>query len=107
MVGVEAATGANDSSTQAYLGVELGPPPLGQSGALVELVFPGGPAQSAGVMVGDILTSIDGRAVTSANGAVAAIGAQSPGASVTLGLNRLGSSITLTVTLGSRTSGSP
>jgi PDZ domain len=111
MVGVEAATGAGDraasSSVHAYLGVEVGAPLLGQSGALVELVVPGGPADDAGVMIGDVITSVGGRTVTSAGSAVSAIDAQHPGASVVFGIERFGQSMTLTVTLGSRLAGSP
>jgi len=107
MIGVEAATGAGGPATRAYLGVELGPPLLGQTGAVVELVLPGGPAEGAGVMVGDVITAVDGRSVTSVAAAVSAIGALSPGARATLGIERLGAPMTITVTLGSRTAGSP
>jgi S1-C subfamily serine protease len=87
--------------------VELGPALLGQTGALVELVAPGSPAAAAGVAAGDLITSVDGREVTSASSAKAAIEALHPGASVVLGIDRLGGSLTLSATLGSRTSSSP
>jgi hypothetical protein len=107
MIGVEAATGAGGPATRPYLGVELGPPLLGQTGAVVEFVVPGGPAQVAGVMVGDMITAVDGRSVTTAAAAVTAVGSLSPGASATLAIERLGAPVTITVTLGSRTAGSP
>jgi S1-C subfamily serine protease len=108
MIGIEAATAgggtpASQAASRPYLGVEVGPSLFGQAGALVEFVYPGSPAAAAGVMPGDVITSVGGRAVTSAQTAVAAIAAQRPGASVVLGLDRFGQSLTVTVTLGSRT----
>jgi len=113
MVGVEEATaggggaGATAASSRAYLGVELGPSLLGEPGALVEFVAPGSPADDAGVVLGDVITSVGGRTVTSPASAAAAIDAQRPGATVALGLDRLGAQMTLSVTLGSRAAGSP
>jgi hypothetical protein len=108
MIGIEAATAgggtaAAQTTSHPYLGVEVGPSLFGQGGALVEFVYPGSPAASAGVQPGDVITSVGGRAVTSPQAAVAAIGAQRPGAPVVLGLERFGQSLTVTVTLGSRT----
>jgi membrane-associated protease RseP (regulator of RpoE activity) len=113
MVGIEAATGtgagtpASAAASRPYLGVEVGAPLLGQGGALVELVEPGSPAAAAGLMPGDVITSVDGKAVTSAQAAVAAIAAEHPGQSVTLGLDRFGQQVTVKVTLGTRPTGSP
>jgi putative serine protease PepD len=107
MIGIEAATAgggtpAVQTTSHPYLGVEVGPSLFGQGGALVEFVYPGSPAAAAGVMPGDVITSVGGRAVTSAQTAVDAIAAQRPGSSVVLGLDRFGQSLTVTVTLGSR-----
>jgi len=107
MVGVEAATGAGGTSASAYLGVELGPSALGPSGALVEAVYAGSPAAAAGIVVGDVITSIGGRAVVDSASAAAAMAAQRPGALVTVAIERLGQPLALRVTLGSRPSGSP
>jgi hypothetical protein len=114
MIGVEAATAgggttaSQTTTTRAYLGVEVGPSLFGQGGALVEFVEPGSPAGSAGIMPGDVITSVAGQAVASPQAAVNAIAAQRPGTSVAIGLDRFGQSLTVTVTLGSRSgSGGP
>jgi S1-C subfamily serine protease len=113
MIGVEEATAGGDggaasaASTRAYLGVELGPSLLGQAGALVEYVAPGSPADDAGVTLGDVITSVAGRPVTSPATAAAAIRSQRPGATVAIGLDRLGASMTVSVTLGSQPATSP
>jgi membrane-associated protease RseP (regulator of RpoE activity) len=108
MIGIEAGTGgggtaAAQTTSRPYLGVEVGPSLFGQPGALVEFVEPGSPAAAAGVMPGDVITSVGGQAVASPQAAVNAIAAQRPGATVVLGLDRFGQTITVTVKLGSRT----
>ncbi|HEX3509558.1 MAG TPA: trypsin-like peptidase domain-containing protein [Solirubrobacteraceae bacterium] len=96
------------------------------SGALVESVEKGSPAAKAGIhggvpaatesgelaVGGDIITSIDGKPVTSSDDVVADISAKKPGEVATLGLLRAtghGSykKITVAVTLGSRPNSAP
>jgi S1-C subfamily serine protease len=96
------------------------------SGALVESVEKGSPAAKAGIhggvpaatesgelaVGGDIITSIDGKAVTSSDDVVADISAKQPGQSVTVGLLRANGHggykrLTITVTLGSRPNSAP
>ena len=47
------------------LGASVAAPAGGGPGAVVVDVRPGGPAQTAGVVAGDLLASIDGRIITS------------------------------------------
>jgi S1-C subfamily serine protease len=54
------------------------------AGALVWAVFPGTPAASAGLMQGDVITGLNGHAVTSAAQLAALIHANRPGAVVTV-----------------------
>lgn len=111
---------------RAYLGVTLTPitddlretvrVPV-DSGVLVGEVTPDGPAARAGlrggdrsvtingqtyVIGGDIITAVDGEPVETSDDVVAAIRDRKPGDSVTLEINRDGSTQTLTVELGRR-----
>ena len=95
-------SGAN----QAYLGVKLGNA-VGQAGALVEFVQPGTPAEDGGIELGDVITAINGKAISGAQAASAVIGSLHPGASALFTLNRFGQPISLRVKLGSRASAAP
>ncbi|MEZ5100227.1 MAG: trypsin-like peptidase domain-containing protein [Thermoleophilia bacterium] len=111
---------------RAYLGVTLSPItddlrdtvriPV-DSGVLVSVVTPDGPAARAGlrggdrsvtingqtyVIGGDIITAVDGEPVETSDEIVALIRDRAPGDSVTLEINRDGSTQTLTVELGRR-----
>lgn len=92
------------TSTKPVIGVTLD---LGFAGPGVRIsqVTPNGPAQSAGVRSGDVVTQIDGRAVNGADEFIVAIRAKQPGDTVTLTIDRNGSTSEVTVTLGSETSG--
>ena len=70
------------------------------SGALVSGLASGGPATSAGVQVGDVITKINGVAVTDAQDLLTVLAADKPGDTVTLGLDRNGSSLSIQVQLG-------
>ena len=71
-------------------------------GALVASVVRGGPAAAAGVAPGDVITAIDGRAISSSSSITAAILAKKPGAKVTIRLtDRSGAARSATVTLAS------
>ncbi len=62
-------------------------------------VLAGGPAARAGFVGGEIITSIDGKAVTSADEAIVAIRAHNVGERVTIKFTRNGTAHTVTVTL--------
>jgi len=95
----------------AFLGVEvesLGSNGYGgygsttASGALVAGVVSGGPAASAGVTAGDVITAIDGRTVTSPTTVSSLIVTLKPGAKITVTYtDQAGGRHTVRVTLGS------
>jgi S1-C subfamily serine protease len=72
------------------------------SGALIAGVVSGGPAASAGLAAGDVMTAIDGHTVSSPAAIPALVLAKKPGARVTVTyVDQYGTSHTATVTLGS------
>jgi putative serine protease PepD len=85
----------------AYLGITIGTASSG-SGAQVSAVKAASPALTAGLKAGDVITAIDGTAVTTADDLTAKISAHQPGDKVTLSVTRNGSTLKLDVTLGTR-----
>jgi S1-C subfamily serine protease len=84
----------------AFLGVLLAQQPGTVAGAPVAGVVDGSGAAGAGIAQGDVVTSVDGKAVASAAELSAAISAHEPGDRVTLGWSTAaGSQQTGTVTL--------
>jgi S1-C subfamily serine protease len=88
-----------------------------QTGALVEEVAPGSPADKAGLLAsdkafdsngqqvmigGDVITAVDGKVVETMQDLSAAVKAQKPGDEVELTVLRDGKEIAVTVTLGER-----
>lgn len=87
------------SSHRAYLGVGLATGLV--SGAVIVAVQRGGPAARAGIVPGDILTSIDGKPVLSPTDVAEILATLKPGQTVTIGLLKPnGSAATVRVTLG-------
>jgi S1-C subfamily serine protease len=74
----------------------------GGKGLLVHSLEPGGPAERARVLVGDILVSIEGRPLASPEQLVEELGGERVGESVRLGVNRGGNSIEIPVVVGER-----
>jgi serine protease Do len=70
-----------------------------QDGALVGDVTPESPAQKAGLKSGDIIVSINGKKITSAENLKVTISQLEPGSQATLGISRNGAAKTLTATL--------
>ena len=62
----------------------------------------GSPADKAGLKAGDVITAIDGNAITTADDLTAQVGAHQPSDEVTVTVTRNGSSKDIKVTLGSR-----
>jgi putative serine protease PepD len=90
---------AKGHATHAYLGIASND---AQPGARVAQVTSGGPANRAGMRVGDVVTAIDGRSISDSSALGSAIDAHKPGDKVSVTVRRAGSSQTLTVTLGDR-----
>jgi serine protease Do len=74
-----------------------------KSGVLVSLVAKGGPAEQAGIKVGDIITSVDSKPIKDGNDLVDIISARHPGSTVKLGYLRNGQQQSATVTIQDRT----
>ncbi|NTU83616.1 MAG: PDZ domain-containing protein [Chloroflexales bacterium] len=82
------------------------PPSLGrdgqQTGLLVAQVARGGPAASAGLMVGDLILALDGQPLAATEGLLEALAARAPGDTLRLDLARGGHPLTLAVTLAEK-----
>jgi putative serine protease PepD len=94
--------------THAFIGIQAEPLPAsatGQSqeaqGLRIAAVVAGGPAASAGLRAGDIITSIDGTAATSTDQLMAVTLSKRAGDRVEIGYSRDGSRGTANVTLAS------
>jgi S1-C subfamily serine protease len=75
------------------------------SGAIVALVVPGGPADEAGIRRGDVITELDGKEIRSADQLVSAVRAKHPGDKLDVTFKRGEDKRTTTVRLGSRPTG--
>ena len=73
-----------------------------KNGVLVQKVRPGGPADNAGLKVGDIITTIDGRSIKDGDDLVNEIASRRPGSTIRLGYLRDGKQGDTTVTIGDR-----
>jgi serine protease Do len=70
------------------------------TGALVQSVEPGGPADKAGVEAGDIITRVDGKLVEKSGDLPRLVGGARPGSRATLQIFRRGLTKELTATVG-------
>ena len=88
------------NSHRAALGVNLADN-LARPGAVVTAIQTPGPAEQAGILVGDSIDSIDGKAVASADDLATALATLRPGKTVKVTITQSdGTSSTKTVTLG-------
>jgi S1-C subfamily serine protease len=107
------ATGRVEHTGRAFLGVgatdaasaQASPFASGNGeptveGALVQNVAPGSPARQAGVQQGDVITAANGQTITGEDDLLVALAQSKPGQTVTLTLNRNGSTLTAQVHLG-------
>ena len=69
-------------------------------GAKITTIVAGSPAAKAGLKVGDVITSFDGKTITSADELTASVAAAKAGEKVTVTVKRGGSTQHVTVTLG-------
>jgi len=95
------------SVSHAQLGVSLEPTTDGQAGAQVSAVSPGSAADKAGVQQGDVITTVDGKAMKSGDDVAGAISAKSAGDTVELTISRNGTTTTVTATLDAKSSSTP
>ncbi|MGV8875559.1 MAG: trypsin-like peptidase domain-containing protein [Rhodococcus sp. (in: high G+C Gram-positive bacteria)] len=87
------------TATQAMIGVQV-PSQDDANGATVVEVTEGGPAASAGIPKGAVITKVDDRIVASGDALIAAVRSHAPGDSVTITYTDGGSEKTANVTLG-------
>jgi putative serine protease PepD len=90
---------------RAYLGVESGSPNPGTgggTGAQVSSLVPGGPAQRAGLQIGDVIKSVAGQKVADPTQLSTVVSNKQPGDTVSIVVVRGGSKRTIQVTLGTR-----
>ena len=87
-----------------YLGVSTAPHP---DGAEIQEITPGSPAADAGLEAGDVITSLNGRAVRDPDDVLDVIENLEPGDEVEVIVSRDGSERSLQVELGTRPQGSP
>ena len=87
-----------------YLGVGMQTVALSEqsTGLMVMSVDPGGPAGRGGVLLGDVITAIDDKAVSDPADVLAHLDAGQVGKPARLGLVRAGQSTSVTVTVGDR-----
>lgn len=96
---------AGEPVALALLGVGVVPSANGDAGALIQSVEPGTGAADAGIEVGDLVTAIDGDPIRDFSELRAEIITRAPGTSIQVELIRGGERITLTVVLGSVSTG--
>jgi putative serine protease PepD len=87
---------------EGYLGVALDDRRDGGQGAVIGAVEPGTPAETGGMLAGDIVVEIEGKTIDGASGLVAAIRDREPGDELEIIVFRGGDQLTLTVVLTNR-----
>ena len=87
---------------RGWLGVSTQAAQAGQSGAMIALVSPGGPAAQAGIVPGDVLVKLGNQAIDDPNDLVGAILELEPGSRVAVDVLRNGKRQTVNVELGRR-----
>jgi hypothetical protein len=93
--------GSNPAGDTAFMGVGVANSQDGKGVSVTE-VASGSPAEKAGLKQGDVITSIDGTNVTTADALRSAIQAKNSGDQITVTYTRSGQSATAKVTLTSR-----
>ncbi len=101
----------NGKVSRGYLGATLGTvtpelaPQFGLKearGSIVDSVAPGGPAEKAGLKMGDVITAIDGKSVKGMEDLTLDVIAHAPGSTVKLDVVRNSKPMEITATLGQR-----
>jgi putative serine protease PepD len=89
----------------AFVGVFLSPSSTG--GAQISSVQAGSPASTAGLQQGDVVTAIDGKAISSTQQFIETVDTYSPGQTITLTVKHGGSTNSVKLTLGTRPATQP
>jgi serine protease DegS/serine protease DegQ len=97
-IGVEMRDASIDLVNQAA--TPFGAP--GSGGALINAVFPGGPAARSGIRPGDVLIAVDGQTISNTRTMLDLIAALPPGRDASLRIQRGSAEIELTITVGRR-----
>jgi putative serine protease PepD len=92
---------AGGTVQHAYLGVSVGST---ANGAQIGCVVNGGPAASAGLKQGDVITRFDGKTITGADELTAAVAQAKSGEKVAVTVRQSGSTKQVSVTLGTQPS---
>jgi putative serine protease PepD len=93
---------AGQKVSHAYLGIAAADTTSATQGAALGTVTPGGPAASAGLQAGDVVTKIGTTAIHGANDLVAAVAGHQPGDKVPFTVQRGSKTLQVTVTLGTQ-----
>ena len=97
------ALSRGETIKRPYLGVQTSvPQQANEHGAQVVEVTPGGPASRAGLQVGDVIKSVDGKTIADPSALSAEIGKKQVGDVIDLVIERAGSTQSLSATLGTR-----
>jgi putative serine protease PepD len=92
--------------SHAWLGVRIGPPnsanPSTPSGASIDSVTTGGPADDAGLQADDIVTDIDGQRIDDATDLSSYVNTKAPGDKITMTVQRNGQTEKIDVLLADR-----
>jgi putative serine protease PepD len=90
------------SVKHSYLGVQTASNPTNPNGAEIQTVVAGGPADTAGLLKGDLIKAIDGHPVRDPSELSSAIALKKPGDKVTVQIERNGLTQEIDATLGIR-----
>lgn len=104
LVVVMAGAVTAQNSGGGFVGIRLQD---GDDGVVIREVLAGSPAADAGLQVDDVITAVNGDAVTQAADVAAAVQAAAPGDTVTLTITRAGESQAVDVVLGTAPEATP
>ncbi len=93
---------AHGAVARGWLGVSVEDPPDGTPGALITGLEAGGPADQAGLSQSEVVVTVNGEAISGAEGLTAAIASMPPGRKVILGVRRNAHIFHLPVIVGRR-----
>jgi S1-C subfamily serine protease len=107
---IAGALAANQGVKRGYLGVGIQPvrlperqrPGRGERGVLIASMAPGGAADRAGLLVGDVVVAFNDRAIEDSDDLQDALAATAPDASAVLDVLRGGTLQRVTVVIGER-----